>query len=140
MTTVFGVIALVASALLAWMFARAGWAQMASPLEDLARSGREWVYAIPGPALRLLGALQCGGALVLVIAPAASLASPGNGWSGPLGSLTALSFCVLMVAAAFFHARRGELRSTWTTHLALGSLAVFSAMSQWVTSVQGVSS
>lgn len=132
MATVFGVIAVIVSLVLAWMFSRAGWSQLATPVETLARSGREWVYALPVPLLRLLGATQFLGAVVLAVSPAVTLLDPGNAWSGPVGSLVALGFLLLMVAAAVFHGRRGELQSTWTTHVALGSLALFSAISQWI--------
>lgn len=132
MTTVFLVLALVLSTVLAGAIGRAGWLKAFSPIVELVGSGVVWVADIPRWSVRFIGVLELAAAVVIPAAPIVALL----GFQIPalriLGIVAALAVAVLMAAAALFHRARGETVHTWKTLFAFFTLAIMTAAAQVV--------
>ena len=90
----------IVASVLAALFAIAGLTKVSQSRERLA-GNMAWVEDFPARTVKLIGALEILGALGLVL-PAALDVAPA------LTPLAATGLAVLMLLAAFVHARRGE--------------------------------
>lgn len=91
----------VAQVLLAVVFAGAGGAKLALSPAKLSSSLGDWIDGIPGPAVKLLGAVEVAAALGLVVPPLVNVAPA-------LTPLAAVGAALVMFGAIVVHARRRE--------------------------------
>jgi uncharacterized membrane protein YphA (DoxX/SURF4 family) len=114
----------VAQVLLALAFLAAGFAH-AFRFDQFSASPRTaWAADVGRPAMRVIGLLEIAGAIGLVL-PALTGILP---WLTPLA---AAGLAFVMLAAAIFHARRGEVTGI-VPNAALGAIALFVAGGRFV--------
>lgn len=91
----------IVAGLLAAAFVVAGLMKLAQPKEKLAASGLAWTEDFPAGAVKGIGVVEVLGALGLILPPTFGIAPV-------LTPLAATGFVLLMIGAAFTHARRKE--------------------------------
>lgn len=128
------VMAAIFSLALAVLFVRAGWIKLATPIPQLAGSGLVWVTDIPAWIVRGVGTLEILASVLIVGSMGARLAGVLHPFVSLGGVIAAGGLAALMLAAWIFHRVRGEAQFTWSTNLALGALALATAVSQLVVS------
>ena len=113
----------VAQALLALLYAVAGYSKLFTPIADLAVM-MAWAPTLPEWLVRFIGIAEIAGALGLIL-PAATRILP---WLTPLA---ALGLSVIQVLAIGLHAMRGETAMTLPVNLVLLGLALFVLWGRW---------
>jgi hypothetical protein len=113
----------VAQALLAFLYAFAGYTKLFTQIPDLAAM-MAWAPTFPEWLVRFIGAAEIAGALGLIL-PAASRILP---WLTPLA---ALGLSVVQVLAIGLHAMRGETAMTLPFNLVLLALSLFIVWGRW---------
>ena len=109
----------IVAIVLAAAFAASGLMKLLVPKEKLVRSGPEWAQDFSSTSIRLIGVAEVLGAAGLIL-PAFSHITP------ILVPLAAVGLVLVMVGAAFFHARRKEAMNI-AVNVVLLALAVFVA-------------
>lgn len=114
----------IAQVLLALAFLAAGYAH-AFRFDQFSASPRTaWAADVGRPGMRVIGLLEIAGAIGVVL-PAVTGILP---WLTPLA---AAGLTLVMLAAAMFHARRGEFTGI-VTNAVLGAVALFVAWGRFV--------
>ena len=109
----------IVAIILALVFAGSGITKLTMTKEKMASAGQEFAGAIGQSNIRIIGIAEILGAIGL-IAPAVTGIAPR------LVPAAATGFVLLMIGAAIFHARRGEL-SKIAVNMVLLALAAFVA-------------
>jgi len=113
----------IVTALLAVVFLAVGFMKLTQPKPALVKAGQGWAEDYSDSGVRAIGGLEVLGALGLVLPALLDTATI-------LVPLAAVGLAVLMVGAAFTHARRGEYPNI-VANLVLAALAIFIAVQRF---------
>ena len=114
----FTVAGLAASAFVAKTFFNAGKFKMTGDKPAFAAAQFGWAEKTPLSAIRVLGALEVLGAVGIIVAPIAAIAT-GQIWIQALGIIAAAGLALVMVAAMILHQSRGESKYTFKMNFKL---------------------